>query len=70
MNRKEPGKRTTENDDKRKKKKKKQWYDQERYDGVMFVEVTPNAELKQKVQKACTKNKLKVKVVEKMSKSV
>ena len=63
-------KRTAENGGNNKKKKKKQWYDQERYDGVMFVEVTPNAELKQKVQKACTKNKLKVKVVEKMSRSV
>ena len=51
-------------------KKKKGWYDQNKYDGVMFVDVTPNSELKHRVQDACKKNKVKVKVVEKMNRTV
>ena len=49
-----------------KDEKKTNWYDREKYDGVLFVDVTENSELKREVQKACKKNKMKVKVVEKM----
>ena len=46
--------------------KKTNWYDKQRYDGVLFVDVTENSELKREVQRACKRNKMKVKVVEKM----
>ena len=49
-----------------KDEKKTNWYNREKYDGVLFVDVTENSELKREVQKACKKNKMKVKVVEKM----
>ena len=52
------------------RKSKRGWYVKDKYEGVMFVEVTPNSELKQRVQKACRKNKLKINVVEKMNRSV
>ena len=52
------------------RKSKRSWYDEDKYEGVMFVEVTPNSELKQRVQKACRKNNLKINVVEKMNRSV
>ena len=54
----------------RKKEKKNNWYDREKFDGVMFVDVTLNGELKQRVQEACKKNKVKVKVVENMDKTI
>ena len=54
----------------RQEKKKKGWYDRNKYDGVMFVDVTPNSELKHRVQDACKTNKVKVKVVEKMNRTV
>ena len=50
--------------------KKKCWYDKTKFDGVMFVDVTPNSELKHKIQDACKRNKIKVKVVEKMERTV
>ena len=53
-----------------KDKKKSGWYDKEKYDGVLFVDVTENSELMRDVQKACKKNKMKVKVVEKMKSTV
>ena len=31
------------------RKSKRSWYDEDKYEGVMFVEVTPNSELKQRV---------------------
>lgn len=52
---------------KRKKANKRNWYDRTKYDGVMFVGVTPNSEMKNRIQDACRKNKLKIKVVEKMN---
>ena len=54
----------------RKKTNKKNWYDRTKYDGVMFVDVTPNSEMKNRIQDACRKNKLKIKVVEKMNRTV
>ena len=50
--------------------KKSGWYNKEKYDGVLFVDVTDNSELMREVQKACKKNKMKVKVVEKMQSTV
>ena len=55
---------------KEKDKKKSNWYDPEKYDGVMFVDVTENGELMNEVKKACKRNKIKVKVVERMRSTV
>ena len=52
------------------KKDKRKWYDEKRYDGVMFVDVTLNGEMKQRVEKAFRRNKMKVKVVEKIRRMV
>ena len=46
------------------KKKKKNWY-RDRYESVMFVEPTENAQLKRKIQEAAKRNKIKLIVVEK-----
>ena len=46
------------------------WYNEEKYDGVMFVDTTENGELKKRVETACRKNRLKIKVVEKISSTV
>ena len=46
--------------------KKTGWYDRKKYDGVLFVDVTEDNELKREVQRLCKKNKMNVKVVEKM----
>ena len=61
---------TAEERRRKKREKKRNWYDKEKYDGVMFVDVTVNGELKRRVQEACKRNKVKVKVVEKMKKTV
>ena len=53
-----------------KRNRKKDWYDGKRYDGCLFVDVTMNSELKRRVQEACKRNKLRVKVVEKMDRTV
>ncbi len=55
---------------KKTKRDKKKWYDEKRYDGVMFVDVTLNGEMKHRVQKAFRRNKVKVKVVEKIRRMV
>ena len=66
--------RPIETDEERKRrraeKKKRGWYDKDKYDGVIFVGVTLNSELKHRVQDACRKNKLKIKVVEKMNRTI
>ena len=49
----------------KKKNKKKNWYNDSRYDGVLFVDVTKNSELMKRVENACRRNRLKIKVVEK-----
>ena len=54
----------------RKRKKGRDWYDKTKYDGVMFVDVTPDSELQHRVQDACKKNGVKVKVVEKINQTV
>ena len=54
----------------RTKRRNKDWYDRTKFDGVMFVDVTPNSELKHKIQDACKKNGVKVKVVEKLDQTV
>jgi hypothetical protein len=60
-----------ENDETRRRTaKKRSWYDKSKFDGVMFVDVTLNSELKHRVQNACKKNGVKVKVVEKMNQTV
>ena len=51
----------------RRRKDKRSWYNEEKYDGVMFVDTTPNGELKRRVEKACRKNQVKIKVVEKIN---
>ena len=51
----------------RRRTDKRRWYDEEKYDGVMFVDTTPNSELKKRVEQACRRNKTKIKVVEKIS---
>jgi hypothetical protein len=53
-----------------KEAKKSGWYDKEKYDGVLFVDVTDKGEMKREIQKVCKKNKMKVKVVEKMRQTV
>ena len=54
----------------RRKRNKRKWYDEEKYDGVMFVDVTLNGELKKRVEKSCKKNKMRIKVVEKINSTV
>ena len=51
-------------------KKNKNWYDRTKFDGVMFVDVTPDSELQHRIQDACKKNGVKVKVVEKINRTV
>ena len=46
--------------------KKRNWYNREKYDGVLFVDVTENGELLREVKKIVKRNDMKVKVVEKM----
>ena len=46
--------------------KKTNWYNREKYDGVIYVDVSQNGEMMNEVRKAVKKNKLKIKVVEKM----
>ena len=60
--------RSEQYNEKRKAKegRKNNWYDRTKYDGVMFVDVTENSVLLKEVRKAVKKNKLKIKVVEKM----
>ena len=53
----------------RKQKKGRDWYDKTKYDGVMFVDVTPDSELQHRVQDACKKNGVKV-VIEKINQTV
>ncbi len=50
----------------KKKRDKRKWYNEKKYDGVMFVDVTLNGEMKRRVEKAFRRNKMKVKVVEKI----
>ena len=56
--------------ERRRTKDKRTWYDKERYEGVMFVDTTPNGELKKRVEAACRKNKMRIKVVEKIDNTV
>ncbi len=54
-----------------KRKNKKEWYARSgRYESVMFVEATPGGELRKKIQSLSEKYKMKVKVVEKVTKTV
>ena len=52
------------------RKKGRDWYDRSRFDGVMFVDVTPNGELKHKVQDAWKRTGVKGKVIERMNRTV
>ena len=53
------------------KKKKRKWYSgREKCETVMFVEPTPESILKRKVQEVAKKNKIKVKVVERVGLTV
>ena len=54
----------------RRRKKGRDWYDRSKFDGVMFVDVTPNGEFKHKVQDACKRTGVKVKVIERMNRTV
>ena len=49
---------------------KSRWYNTEKYDSVLFVDVTKNSELMREVQQCCKKYKMKVKVVEKMGRTI
>ena len=53
--------------ERRRSEDKRRWYNEEMYDGVMFVDTTPNGELKRRVEKACKRNQMKIKVVEKIN---
>ena len=54
-----------------KRKNNFEWYKKQgRFDTVMFVEATPGSELKRKVQEAAKRNKIKVKVVERVSSTI
>ena len=59
-------------DERRKRKdiKKENWYNKERYDGIMFADVTKDGELLNEVKRACKRNKPKIKVVEKMHSTI
>ena len=47
-------------------REKRRWYDEDRYDGVLFVDTTPNGELRRRVETACKRNDMRIKVVEKI----
>jgi len=53
-----------------KNNKRTSLYNRGKYDGVIFVDVTENSEMMREVQRSCKRNKLKVKVVEKMRSTV
>lgn len=59
-------------DERRKVKeaKKSGWYDKERYDGVLFVDVTEDGDMMREILRSCKRNKMKVKVIEKMRSTV
>ena len=59
-------------DEKRKMKdeKKAMWYNREKFEGVMFIDVTENSVMLKEMKKACKHNKLKIKVVEKIDSTV
>ena len=50
--------------------KKNNWYDRNKYEGIMFVDVSKNNEPLREVQRAAKKNKLKIKVVEKLRNTI
>ena len=58
---------TNRNRTRRRRPDKRKWYNEEIYDGVMFVDTTPNGELKSRVEKACKKNQMNIKIVEKIN---
>ena len=51
----------------RKRSDRRRWYNEDKYDGVMFVDTTPGGELKKRVENACRKNQMKIKIVEKIN---
>ena len=54
-----------------KEKEKNNWFSKNgKYKSVMFVDATPNSELKNRVQKSANKNKVPVKVIEKVNNSI
>ena len=59
-------------DERRKTKdeKKATWYNREKFEGVMFVDVTENSVMFKEMKKACKRNKLKIKGVEKIDSTV
>ena len=54
----------------KKDEKKTKWYDTEKFDGVLYVDVTENSEMMKEMKKACKRNKLKIKVGEKMHSTI
>jgi hypothetical protein len=53
------------------KKKKRDWYDRgNKYDGVIFVQPTKESKLKREIQKCAERNKVRVKIVEKVESSI
>ena len=55
---------------KEKKEKKKSWYDNEKYEAVMFVPATPGSELQLKLQETVNKTSIKMKIVERAGKKI
>ena len=54
-----------------KNSKKSNWFSKNgKYKGFMFVDTTPESELKNRIQKAADKNKIPIKVIEKASNSI
>ena len=54
-----------------KQKIKNNWFSKSgKYKSVMFVDATPNSELKNRVQKSANKNKVPIKVIEKVNNSI
>ena len=63
--------RENENNGNRRERNKREWYNKSReYETVMFVEPTPESVLKRKIQEVAKRNKVKVKVVERVGMTV
>ena len=57
-----------EGDKRERNRRKNDWYkEKDRFDTVMFVEATPGSVLRRKVQEVAKRNRIKVKVVERVS---
>ena len=61
----------SEEEKEKRRREKKEWYTRGgRYESVMFVEATPNGELRKKIQNLANKYKVKMRVVERVSSTI